>query len=93
MVHQADANASAPRYCQKTTVNTRWLVPVVNDDQWNAATPCKDGDMKQLVNHMVSGVHNVESIMEGDGPQNFGDVQGDDATRALDAACKAATAA
>lgn len=93
MTTQANAEANAPMYYLKATAHTRRLVAAVNPDQWEASTPCTDWNVKQLVNHMVSGVLNVASIMGGDGPQNLGDVLGDDPIKAFDAACKAAVAA
>jgi uncharacterized protein (TIGR03086 family) len=93
MTTQASAEANAPMYYQKATANTRRLLAAVNPDQWEVSTPCTDWNVKQLVNHMVSGAKNVASIMGGDGPQNFGEVLGDDAIAAFDAACKAAIAA
>jgi uncharacterized protein (TIGR03086 family) len=93
MTTQADAEANAPMYYQKATANARRLVAGVNPDQWDGSTPCADWNVKQLVNHMVSGALNVASIMGGDGPQNLGDVLGNDPIKAFDAACKTAFAA
>jgi uncharacterized protein (TIGR03086 family) len=85
MTTQASAEANAPMYYQKATANTRRLLAAVNPDQWEVSTPCTDWNVKQLVNHMVSGAKNVASIMGGDGPQNFGEVLGDDAIAAFSA--------
>jgi uncharacterized protein (TIGR03086 family) len=93
MTTQANAEANAPRYYLTATANTRRLLAAVDTDQWEASTPCSDWNVRQLVNHMVSGVLNVASIMKGDGPQNLGEVLGDDALGAFDGACKAATQA
>lgn len=93
MTTQASAEANAPMYYQKATANARRLVVAVAPEQWGGPTPCTDWDVKQLVNHMVSGALNVASIMGGDGPQNLGDVLGDDPIKAFDAACEAAVAA
>lgn len=93
MTTQADAETNAPRYYLTATANARRLIESITADQWEAPTPCTDWNVTQLVNHMVSGVRNVASIMAGDGPQNLGDVLGDDAIGAFDAACKAATKA
>jgi uncharacterized protein (TIGR03086 family) len=93
MTTQADAEANAPRYYQKATANTRRLIAAVNADQWEASTPCTDWNVQQLVNHMVSGMLNIGSIMGGDGPQNLGEVLGDDPIGVFDGACKTALTA
>jgi len=93
MTTQSDAEADAPKYYLKATVNARRLLATVNADQWEASTPCTEWNVRQLVNHMVSSVRNAVSIMGGDGPQNFGDLLGDDPLGAFDTACTAATAA
>jgi uncharacterized protein (TIGR03086 family) len=87
------ASADAPMYYQKATAHTRRLLAAVTPDQWEASTPCIEWNLKQLVNHMVSGAKNVAAIMGGDGPQNFGEVLGEDPIAAFDTACKAAIAA
>jgi uncharacterized protein (TIGR03086 family) len=93
MTTQSDAEALAPRLYQVATTNTRKLMAAVEAGQWHDATPCTDWDVQTLVNHMVSGAKNIASIMGGDGPQNFGDVLGDDALAAFDAAIGPAVAA
>jgi len=86
MTTQTEAEAMAPRLYEKVTAVTRNLVAAVQADQWRDATPCTDWDVTQLTNHLVSSARNIASIMAGDGPQNYGDVLGDDALAAFDAA-------
>jgi len=93
MTTPANAPADAPRYYQKATANTRRLLDTITADQWQVPTPCSEWNVKQLLNHMVSSLRNVVSIMSDRGPQNFGDVLGNDPIAAFDDACTAANAA
>ena len=86
MTTQTEAEAMAPRLYEKVTAVTRNLVAAVQASQWHDATPCPDWDVTQLTNHLVSSARNLVGIMAGDGPQNYGDVLGDDALAAFDAA-------
>ena len=49
--------------------------------------------MTQLTNHLVNSARNNAGTMAGDGPQNYGDVLGDDALAAFDAAVSPAVVA
>lgn len=93
MTTQAEQEANANKYYAKATANTRTLLASIKPEQWSAQTPCTDWDVRQLVNHMVSGARNVSSIMGGHGPQNFGEVLGNDPLSAFDDAVKHAVAA
>ena len=93
MTTQNEAEAMAPRLYKKVTANTHKLVAAVQSGQWHDSTPCTDWDVMQLTNHLVSGARNIAGIMAGDGPQNYGDVLGDDALAAFDAAVGPAVAA
>jgi uncharacterized protein (TIGR03086 family) len=42
------------------------LLANVRDDQWSNATPCPDWDVRQLVNHVVSGNRIFAAIMRGE---------------------------
>ena len=87
MTTQADPQTDAPRLYEKATTHARAYVAAVQSGQWGDATPCTDWTVRQLVNHMVSGAKNVKSIMEGIGPQDFGDdVLGGDPLAAFDEA-------
>jgi uncharacterized protein (TIGR03086 family) len=78
----------------------RWadVVNGVEDDQWDAPTPCAEWSVRELVNHVTSEDLWTVPLLEGStieevGSRFDGDVLGDDPiTSALDAA-KAATAA
>jgi hypothetical protein len=50
-------------------------------------------DVTQLTNHLVNSARNNAGTMAGDGPQNYGDVLGDDAFAAFDAAVSPAVVA
>jgi len=93
MTTPAQAEANANRYYEKATANTRKILAAVKTSQWPHPTPCTDWNVKQLVNHMVSGARNVTFIMEGQGPQNIGDALGDDPLASFDEAVKSAVAA
>ena len=87
MTTQTDPGADAPRLYERAVTHTREYIAAVRPDQWDDATPCTEWNVRQLVNHMVSTTRNVKSIMEGNGPQNWGDdVLGDDPLAAFDAA-------
>ena len=93
MTTQNEAEAIAARLYEKATANTRKLMAAVGEGQWQDATPCTDWNVTQLVNHMISSAKNVTSIMGGEGPQNFGDVIGDDPLAAFETAIGDAVAA
>jgi len=78
MTMQTEAEAMAPRLYEKVTTDTRNLVLAVQAGQWHDPTPCTDWDVTQLTNHLVSSARNIAGTMAGDGPQNYGDVPGDD---------------
>lgn len=90
MPTQAEAEANANQYYAKATANARKLLATVKPNQWTAPTPCTDWNVRQLVNHMVSGARNVTFIMENQGPQNMGDTIGDDPLASFDEAVKSA---
>ena len=86
--------ADAPRLYEQAVTNAREYIAAVRPDQWDDATPCTEWNVRQLVSHMVSGIRNVKSVMEGNGPQNWGDnVLGDDPLAAFDEARAGALAA
>ena len=93
MTTQSDPSNDAPRLYKKATDHMRGYVAAVQANQWEDATPCTDWNVRQLVNHFVSSAKNVKSIMEGVGPQDFGDdVLGDDPLAAFDQAVAGALA-
>jgi uncharacterized protein (TIGR03086 family) len=93
MTTHLDSGNDAPRLYKKATDNMSRYLSAVQTSQWEDATPCTDWNVRQLVNHFVSGAKNVKSIMEGTGPQDFGDnVLGDDPLAAFNAAVEKALA-
>lgn len=94
MTTQTDPQADAPRLYEKAVTRTRNCIAAVRPDQWDDPTPCTEWNVRQLVSHMVSTTRNVKSILEGNGPQNWGDnVLGDDPLAAFDEARTDALAA
>src|SRR5271166_2386065 len=73
------------------------LVIGVTTDQWNAATPCADWNVRELVNHLVSGNLWAAELGAGAtiadvGDRLDGDVLGDDPARAYDESARVASA-
>ncbi len=65
------------------------LVARIRDDQWTAATPCTEWDVRQVLNHLVAGNHLFAEVLDGTPPaieeirRRIGvDVLGDDPGRA-----------
>jgi uncharacterized protein (TIGR03086 family) len=74
------------------------LVHKVRDDQWDAATPCADWDVRALVNHLVYEARWAVPLLEGAtieevGDRFDGDLLGGDPVASYDDALAAATAA
>jgi uncharacterized protein (TIGR03086 family) len=72
-----------PRLHADALGETGRLVAVVGDDQWHLPTPCEDWDVRELVNHLVSGNLWVAPLITGStidevGERLDGDVLGDD---------------
>lgn len=79
----------------RAIASTRRIVAGVRDDQWQDATPCEGMDVREVVNHVVSGNLWVPPLVEGRtieevGDRYDGDVLGDDPTAAYDASAGAA---
>jgi len=73
------------------------LVIGVTTDQWNAATPCADWNVRELVNHLVSGNLWAAELGAGAtiadvGDRLDGDVLGDDPARAYEDSARVASA-
>jgi uncharacterized protein (TIGR03086 family) len=71
------------------------LVNEVGPEQWSAATPCSDWDVRALVNHVVGEERWTVPLMEGKtiadvGDSLDGDLLGDDPATAASAAARAA---
>jgi uncharacterized protein (TIGR03086 family) len=77
---------------------TRGYVTGIGDDQWTSRTPCEDWDVRELVNHIVSGNFWAGELARGKtieevGDRLDGDVLGDDPTAAYDESARAASEA
>lgn len=73
---------------------TEVLVAGVREDQWAAATPCTEWNVRDLVNHMVAGNRRFTSILGGEAPLFAGDdLLGDDPVAAYRKAADALLAA
>ncbi len=53
-------------------------VAQVADDQWSAATPCRDWDVRALVAHLVDEARWVPYLLDGGTPADAGDRFGSD---------------
>jgi uncharacterized protein (TIGR03086 family) len=78
--------------------NTRRYVAGIGADQWSQQSVCDDWNVRELVNHVVSGNLWVPELVGGKtidevGDRLDGDQLGDDATAAYDASAQMAAAA
>jgi uncharacterized protein (TIGR03086 family) len=74
--------------------NTQRLIRGVRDDQWTAATPCAEWDLRALVNHATWVVQMFgASAGSQTPPARDADLLGDDAAGAFDRAAATALAA
>ncbi len=62
-----------PRLHAQALADTGRLVAAVRDDQWHLPTPCEDWDVRELVNHIVSGNFWVAPLMTGSTIEDVGD--------------------
>lgn len=77
---------------------TRRYVAGVGEGQWNGASPCEGWDVRELVNHIVSGNFWAGELARGKtieevGNRLDGDVLGADAVAAYDESARAASEA
>lgn len=77
---------------------TRGYVAGVGDDQWKTASPCEGWDVRELVNHIVSGNFWAGELAQGKtieevGDRLDGDVLGADPVSAYDESARAASEA
>jgi uncharacterized protein (TIGR03086 family) len=87
-----------PALHERALASTRRFVAGVGADQWHDATPCSEYDVRQLVNHIVSGNYWVAPLVEGKsiaavGDVYEGDVLGDDPLQAYDTSAEQASTA
>lgn len=74
---------------------TRNVVAGIGDDQWDQPTPCEDWNVRELVNHIVSGHLWASELAAGKtieevGDRFDGDVLGDDPVGAYERSAKLA---
>jgi uncharacterized protein (TIGR03086 family) len=77
---------------------TRRYVAGVGANQWEDPSPCEGWDVRELVNHIVSGNFWAGALARGQtiedvGDRLDGDILGDDATAAYDESARAASEA
>ncbi|MBV8986524.1 MAG: TIGR03086 family protein [Acidimicrobiia bacterium] len=87
-----------PKVHEQALQHTGQYVAGVKDDQWGAATPDDEWDVRALVNHIVSGNFWVAPLVEGKtieevGDRYDGDVLGSDASASYEQSAKEAAAA
>jgi uncharacterized protein (TIGR03086 family) len=87
-----------PKVHERALEHTGRYVAAVSQDQWDAPTPDDEWNVRQLVNHVVSGNFWVAPLIGGKtidevGGRYDGDVLGDDPAAAYQQSAKEATAA
>jgi uncharacterized protein (TIGR03086 family) len=87
-----------PELHDRALAGTRRYVADVQADQWRDATPCEDWDVRELVNHIVSGNFWAGELARGKtieqvGDRLDGDVLGSDPVAAYDESARAASEA
>lgn len=80
---------------EEAFASTRKVLANVKDDQLGDPTPCQTWDVRQVVNHIISGAHWFAASTEaGEGaPQDETDFAGGDRLKAFDDGVKKAVAA
>jgi uncharacterized protein (TIGR03086 family) len=83
---------------ERALVATRVIVAGVGDDQWSLPTPCAEWNVRELVNHLVTGNLWAAELATGKtiaevGDRLDGDALGGDPLAAYDASAAAASAA
>jgi uncharacterized protein (TIGR03086 family) len=87
-----------PELHDRALQHTRGYVAGVRDDQWKDPTPCEGWDVRELVNHIVSGNFWAGELARGKtieevGDRLDGDLLGDDHVAAYDESARAASEA
>jgi uncharacterized protein (TIGR03086 family) len=87
-----------PELHERALASTRAYVAGVKPHQWRDSTPCADYNVRDLVNHIVSGNFWVAPLVAGKsiadvGDVYDGDVLGDDPLSAYDRSAREAAAA
>jgi uncharacterized protein (TIGR03086 family) len=83
---------------ERALAATRVVVAGIGDDQWSLPTPCGEWNVRELVNHIVSGNLWAAELATGKtiadvGDRLDGDVLGDDPLAVYDTSAAAAAAA
>jgi len=86
-----------PTEHQRALAATRVVVAGIGDDQWSLPTPCSEWNVRELVNHIVTGNFWAAELGSGKtiaevGDRLDGDVLGDDPLAAYDASAEVAAA-
>jgi uncharacterized protein (TIGR03086 family) len=84
-----------PEVHARSLAATRRYVAGVRDDQWALPTPCEDWNVRELVNHIVTGNEWADELGHGKtieevGDRLDGDILGSDPLAAYDSSAKAA---
>jgi uncharacterized protein (TIGR03086 family) len=87
-----------PELHDQALAATRQYVAGVGANQWEASSPCEGWDVRELVNHIVSGNFWAGELARGKsiedvGDRLDGDILGDDPTAAYDESARAASEA
>ena len=87
-----------PAVHDRALAATRVIVAGIGDDQWSLPTPCAEWNVREVVNHIVSGNLWAAELSRGKtiaevGDRLDGDVLGSDPLAAYDASAAAASAA
>jgi uncharacterized protein (TIGR03086 family) len=87
-----------PELHDRALAGTRRFVAGIGDVQWKESTPCEGWDVRELVNHIVSGNFWAGELARGKtiedvGDRLDGDVLGADAVEAYDQSARAASEA
>ncbi len=93
-----DTDLDLPERHEEALFFTHRFVDGIGADQWDGATPCADWNVRELVNHVVSGNFWAAELAAGRtiedvGDRLDGDVLGDDPSDAYVASAGAANAA
>jgi uncharacterized protein (TIGR03086 family) len=87
-----------PDLHDRALAGTRRYVAGVGGDQWTSASPCEGWDVRELVDHIVSGNFWAAELARGKtidevGDRLDGDMLGDDPTAAYEESARAASEA
>src|SRR5947208_2760582 len=92
--HGANMASDLPDLHDRALAGTHRYVAGVGGDQWKTSSPCEGWDVRELVNHIVSGNFWAGELARGKtidevGDRLDGDILGDDPTAAYDESARA----